>query len=297
MIKYMLYTVGFIAHSIGIHALKSYLGVSKQALILLKLSVIELAAICFAISHDMSHKKIGCNRKSFDNKKDVKDVLITEHSTEYEELNNFLFRIIVNDLMLTMFIVNLDRLFFACNPTKYGNMNVFTVKIITVGSLLLSIITAGIFSYIPEIDFVFDYISIVALFSFIAFSLVTYIFISSKLMKSLGLIRGRYVLLDIRYRIQFSRDYLVAFLITLSCIVFYCIPGPLLLLYAEQLNSIDLEGIETGYIIGFICHPFFYIFLTTNFRNKVLRKFINGNRNDDVSGGCEEIYIDVVPLK
>ena len=55
LFKYNLYLIGFVSNAITIYASTSYALLSKQALILLKLSVVELSGMIFAVSGDSSH--------------------------------------------------------------------------------------------------------------------------------------------------------------------------------------------------------------------------------------------------
>ena len=197
IIKYILYVIAFISHIIGIHALTRYANVSRNALILLKLSVVELAGMTFSISTDLSHvsngchsqqnygmKKYGSDKEGDNNNKNNNnsdDKFLKRFPHDHELVNTLTYRTIASDFVLTMIIINLDIFFSVLTPSMYKRyMMIRTMKGISVASVFLALLNGLLFTLIPRLKTAFQYEGIAALLVFVLIFLVSYISIAAE---------------------------------------------------------------------------------------------------------------------
>lgn len=166
-------------------------------------------------------------------------ILLRYHPVHHDRCNNFLFRLITTELGFTMTLLNLDRFLLACSPVFYEEyFKVSTMKKLTCASLFISFFSAAVFSMTPQVEDMFDYEAIVVMTLFCLLFCATCLVVAGKTVKShhlLGLYR--YYRVNKEDKTSFTKDFLVCFLVSLTFIAFYCIPGPWYLLHMESSKN------------------------------------------------------------
>ena len=194
---------------------------------------------------------------------------------------------ISSELAFTMILINLDRFFLACSPVFYEEyFKMSTMKKLTVGSLIMSLANALIFTLNEQLDGEVDYEGIVMLTVFCLLFTATCVVVAVKLIKSHHLFGlYRYYRVNKQERISIS-DFIVCFLVSLTYIAFYCIPAPWYHLHVKSKVSHDedtilvYEAIEAGYVLVYVLHPLLCIVLVKEFRNKVVNQCMSGGEQE-----------------
>ena len=198
---------------------------------------------------------------------------------------------ISTEVALTMTLINLDRFFFVCSPVFYEEYYTISImKKLTAGSLVVSLLDALVFTFTPQLNEAVDYEAIIMLTLFCVLFTATCVIIAVKLVKAqhlLGLYR--YYRVPRQDRISFTKDFLVAFLLSLTYIAFYCIPAPWYLLHMKETDVhvedpiIVYEAIEAGYVLVYVLHPVLCITLIKEFRDKVVNQCLSSTEDTIVS--------------
>lgn len=271
VIRYLTIALAFISHALGIRILCCYADVSNKALLLLKLSVTDVAALLLSLTSDLSHAGLACMVDHYEERKDLHENISIVPPSYYRNISKFLFRIIICDYLLTILVLAVDRSIYLYNFKFYERfMSIKMIKTLTVGSLALSFGTA--IGMLHTTTVVFRNFCATALLLF----LILWIgMILQFVRKYYSIGHHKYLPVEMSKRINFPRDYAVITLISLVHSCFYCVPTYLVYIHAKEstyreTNSFNGEGIETLFCLGFLLHSCLYLLLNNRYRSRLI---------------------------
>lgn len=282
------FLIGFVLHCFGIYAVSGFLKVSNQAIILCKISVLQVASVFIGITTDVLHLNAFIHDRH-ENTRFLTEFVRDSYPKDLVNVYEFLFMTLTGDLVLTMLLLVFDRFFSLMYPIRYRlYMEISTVTNITIATIIFSICISASIAFSNNIKYVFFY-QCFALFILLGtLSFITYVCIAityKRLERKNPVVhQNKLTRVNLNNNFVLGRHRMIQCLIAVTYIMSFFIPARLIFLYVKYMLQPTMpvtvfETLKCVYVVGFILDPMIFIFLS-----KRIRKMLKSQISDLLKG-------------